>query len=355
MICPMGKKGKGLSDDGEAEDALQGVLVIGVLGEGVLVESFRQGGIGRLLQREGELGLSGDFGGHAGSQQKRQTAQEEGLGVRQDFSLAEGVGDVGKFQPVVRLRLVGRVEEDVPPDQLKGGVVDFQGAQAVLRQAVDAGGDGREDAAQSGERPGAEVEGFRQDDGEPEVAFAARGALPLVFPVPEDMQGLFKECYLVHQGDTVAGRGECGRCLRNEGGWGKHYFSASSRLLHMSLQTEYTAHFKKEPGVMSRMLAARRMVSHCRGVKEEGPSLKPLKNSRDGSDGAEAAARRCSRMSTRSCCWRFFPIDLLEHQPSTVLLETPRRSASSPLERAREESRFFRSLGVIGESTGKEI
>lgn len=67
------------------------MLVIGVLGEAVLVEGIGQGGVGRLFQGEGELGLACDFRRHAGGQQKGEAAKEEGLGVRQVFCPAQGV------------------------------------------------------------------------------------------------------------------------------------------------------------------------------------------------------------------------------------------------------------------------
>lgn len=67
------------------------MLVIGVLGEGVLMESVCQGGMGGFFQSEGQFGLARDFRRHAGGQQKGEAAKEEGLGVRQVFCPAQGV------------------------------------------------------------------------------------------------------------------------------------------------------------------------------------------------------------------------------------------------------------------------
>lgn len=65
------------------------MLVIGVLGEAVLVEGIGQGGVGRLFQGEGELGLACDFGRHAGGQQEGEAAKEKGMGVWKGFRLAQ--------------------------------------------------------------------------------------------------------------------------------------------------------------------------------------------------------------------------------------------------------------------------
>lgn len=86
----------------------------------------------------------------------------------------------------------------MPADELKAGVVDLQGAQAVFRQGVSAGVVTGEGTAACGEGPGAEVESFPKNGGEPEVAFPAGGVVFFIFTVSQCMQNLLEKCYLVH-------------------------------------------------------------------------------------------------------------------------------------------------------------
>lgn len=93
----------------------------------------------------------------------------------------------------------------MPADELKAGVVDLQGAQAVFRQGISTGVVTGEGTAACGKGPGAEVEGFPKNGGEPEVAFPAGGAVFFIFAVAQGVQGLLKKCYLVHGARITGG------------------------------------------------------------------------------------------------------------------------------------------------------
>lgn len=98
-------------------------------------------------------------------------------------------------------------------DTVAGGV-NFEWAEAVRWECVGSVWVGGEGGGFGGEGPGAVVEGFVHDGGEPEVTGFAGWGVAFVFAVAEGLEGLLEEGDLVHMGWIMVAVVDGGVCLR---------------------------------------------------------------------------------------------------------------------------------------------